>query len=175
MLIGYARVATQDQDLALQLDTLQAAGCEKIFTESRRRTARPAGANSSAGLHAGGAGDTLVVWKLDRLARSLKQLIETIEDWGDKQMGLKTVTGAIDTTPSGGKLIFHSFGALLPESMDLPAALTAHVKEVAKAVGRAIESGRSVIDVRPVWRGIMAIIRHILEPMFKEMTLWPHL
>ena len=111
MLIGYARVSTQEQDLALQLDALQAAGCEKVFTEkaSSAQRDRPA---LTAALDYMRAGDTLVVWKLDRLARSLKQLIETIEDLGDKQMGLKSVTEAIDATTSGGKLIFHIFGAL---------------------------------------------------------------
>jgi hypothetical protein len=83
-------------------------------------------------------------------------------------MGWKSVTAVIDTTTSSGKLIFHNFGALLTESMNLPATLTAQPKEVAKAVGRAVKSGCGVIDVRPVWRGIMAIIRHIPKPILRR-------
>ena len=111
MLVGYTRVSTQEQDLALQLDALKAAGCEKIFTEkaSGAQRDRPA---LKAALDSMRTGDTLVVWKLDRLARSLKQLIETVEVLGEQGMGLKSVTEAIDTTTSGGKLIFHIFGSL---------------------------------------------------------------
>ena len=83
MLVGYARVSTQDQDPALQLDALKGAGCEKIFTEkaSGAQRDRP---QLRAALGYMRSGDTLVVWKLDRLARSLKQLIETVEDLGDQ-------------------------------------------------------------------------------------------
>jgi DNA invertase Pin-like site-specific DNA recombinase len=111
MLIGYARVSTLDQDLALQLDALKEAGCEKLFTEkaSGAQRDRP---QLAAALEYMRGGDTLVVWKLDRLARSLKQLIETVEGLGEKGMGLRSLTEAIDTTTSGGKLIFHIFGAL---------------------------------------------------------------
>jgi DNA invertase Pin-like site-specific DNA recombinase len=111
MLIGYARVSTLDQDLALQLDALKGAGCEKLFTEkaSGAQRDRP---QLAAALEYMRGGDTLVVWKLDRLARSLKQLIETVEGLGEKGMGLRSLTEAIDTTTSGGKLIFHIFGAL---------------------------------------------------------------
>jgi DNA invertase Pin-like site-specific DNA recombinase len=111
MLIGYARVSTLDQDLALQLDALKEAGCEKLFTEkaSGAQRDRP---QLAAALEYMRSGDTLVVWKLDRLARSLKQLIETVEGLGEKGMGLRSLTEAIDTTTSGGKLIFHIFGAL---------------------------------------------------------------
>lgn len=111
MLVGYARVSTQDQDLTLQLDALKAAGCERIFTEkaSGAQRDRP---ELKAALDYMRAGDTLVVWKLDRLARSLKQLIETVESLGDQGIGLKSVTEAIDTTTSGGRLIFHIFASL---------------------------------------------------------------
>ena len=80
MLVGYARVSTQDQDLALQREALTTAGCEKLFTEkaSGAQRERPA---LQAALHFTRGGDTLVVWKLDRLARSLKQLIETVEEY----------------------------------------------------------------------------------------------
>lgn len=111
MLIGYARVSTQDQTPELQLDALQQAGCEKIFTEkaSGAQRDRP---QLNAALDYLRAGDTLVVWKLDRLARSLKQLIETIELLEEQEIGFRSLTEAIDTTTSGGRLIFHIFGAL---------------------------------------------------------------
>jgi DNA invertase Pin-like site-specific DNA recombinase len=111
MLIGYARVSTQDQNPELQLDALQAAGCEKIFVEkaSGAQRERP---ELKAALAYMRAGDTLVVWKLDRLARSLKQLIETIEGMEEREIGFRSVTEAIDTTTSGGRLTFHIFAAL---------------------------------------------------------------
>ena len=111
MQIGYARVSTQDQDPALQLDALQQAGCEKIFTEkaSGAQRDRP---ELKAALDYLRSGDTLVVWKLDRLARSLRQLIDTVESLDARQIGFRSLTEAIDTTTPGGKLIFHIFGAL---------------------------------------------------------------
>ncbi|MCA9893121.1 MAG: recombinase family protein [Anaerolineae bacterium] len=111
MLVGYSRVSTQDQNPELQLDALNAAGCEKIFTEkmSGAKRDRP---ELIAALEYVRAGDTLVVWKMDRLARSLKQLIETIEDLEKREIGFRSLTEAIDTTTSSGKLVFHIFGAL---------------------------------------------------------------
>src|SRR5687768_15302242 len=111
MLVGYARVSTQEQDLALQLDTLRNAGCERIFEEkaSGAQRERP---EPQAALGCMRPGDTLVVWKLDRLARSLKQLVETVEDFGARGIGLRSLTEAIDTTTAGGKLVFHLFAAL---------------------------------------------------------------
>ncbi|HWU42706.1 MAG TPA: recombinase family protein, partial [Bdellovibrio sp.] len=111
MLVGYARVSTQEQDPALQLDALQLTGCERIFTEkaSGAQRDRP---QLQAALDYMRPGDTLVVWKLDRLARSLKQLIETVEDLQERKMGLLSLTESIDTTTSGGMLIFHIFASL---------------------------------------------------------------
>jgi DNA invertase Pin-like site-specific DNA recombinase len=111
MLVGYARVSTQDQELGLQLDALNAAGCEKVFTEklSGCQKQRP---QLSATLDYVREGDTLVVWRLDRLARSLKQLIETVEDLGQRGIGLRSLSETIDTTSSGGRLLFNIFGAL---------------------------------------------------------------
>lgn len=111
MQIGYARVSTQDQDVSLQLDALQQIGCEKIFTEkaSGAQRDRP---ELKAALDYLRSGDTLVVWKLDRLARSLRQLIDTFEHLNERGIGLRSLTEAIDTTTPGGTLIFHIFGAL---------------------------------------------------------------
>ena len=111
MLVGYARVSTQEQELALQLDALKAAGCSKVFEEkaSGAQRERPA---LKAALEYMREGDTLVVWKLDRLARSLKQLIETVEAMGEQGIGQRSLTEAIDTTSSGGRLVFQLFAAL---------------------------------------------------------------
>lgn len=111
MLVGYARVSTQDQDLSLQLDALQAAGCDKVYTEkaSGAQRDRP---QWQAALDYMRGKDTLVVWQLDRLARSLKQLIETVEHLGGRGIGLRSLTESLDTTTSGGTLVFHLFAAL---------------------------------------------------------------
>jgi DNA invertase Pin-like site-specific DNA recombinase len=111
MLVGYARVSMQDQNPALQLDALTAAGCEKVFTEkaSGAQRDRP---DLAAALSYMRSGDSLVVWKLDRLARSLPQLIETVATLEDQGIGFRSLTEAIDTTTAGGKLVFHIFGAL---------------------------------------------------------------
>lgn len=111
MLIGYARVSTQDQNPALQIDALKALGCEKVYVEkaSGAQRERPELRNAIEYCR---QGDTLVVWKLDRLARSMKQLIETVEQLNDDGIGFRSITEAIDTTTAGGKLVFHIFGAL---------------------------------------------------------------
>lgn len=111
MLIGYARVSTQDQKPELQLDALREVGCEHIFVEkaSGAQRERP---ELRAALQYAREGDTIVVWKLDRVARSLSQLIATFEGLEERSVGLRSVTEAIDTTTNGGKLIFHIFGAL---------------------------------------------------------------
>ena len=111
MLVGYARVSTQDQNPDLQIDALKAAGCEKVFTEkaSGAQRARP---ELAAALSYMRPGDSLVVWKLDRLARSMPQLIDTVSTLEDQGIGFRSLTEAIDTTTAGGKLVFHIFGAL---------------------------------------------------------------
>jgi DNA invertase Pin-like site-specific DNA recombinase len=111
MNIGYARVSTQDQKPDLQTDALKHAGCEKVFIEkaSGAQRDRP---ELKAALDYIRTGDTMVVWKLDRLARSIKQLIETVEDLEKRGIGFKSLTENIDTTTSSGKLIFHIFASL---------------------------------------------------------------
>jgi DNA invertase Pin-like site-specific DNA recombinase len=111
MLIGYARVSTHEQTLNLQQDALTKAGCTKIFTDtaSGAKTAR---IGLEDALNYVRKGDTLVVWRLDRLGRSLPHLITTMTDLEERGSGFKSLTENIDTTTSGGKLIFHIFGAL---------------------------------------------------------------
>lgn len=111
MLIGYARVSTDDQNLDLQHDALRAAGCERVFDDhkSGAKAERP---GLAATLDMVRAGDTIVVWRLDRLGRSLKDLIQLVEMLEAKRVGLKSLQESIDTESSGGRLIFHMFGAL---------------------------------------------------------------
>src|SRR5215470_744088 len=101
MLIGYARVSTQDQTLDLQTDPLTRAGCEKIFTgtTSGAKAERPGLQDAMKHLR---AGDTLVVWRLDRLGRTLRHLIATIMDLSTHRIGFKSLQESMDTTPSGG-------------------------------------------------------------------------
>jgi DNA invertase Pin-like site-specific DNA recombinase len=111
MLIGYARVSTQDQNPQLQLDALREAGCERIFEEKASSASRER-AQLAEALNYMRPGDTLVVWKLDRMARSLRQLIETVEGLEAQGIGFRSLTEQKDTTTPGGRLIFHIFGAL---------------------------------------------------------------
>src|SRR5271169_3956813 len=111
MLIGYARVSTVDQNLALQRDPLTEAGCGKIYTEQMSGAAADRPALHDA-LEFARSGDTLIVWKLDRLARSMKQLIETVENLRLRGIGFRSLTEALDTTTAQGRLVFHMFGAL---------------------------------------------------------------
>src|SRR5689334_7922826 len=97
VLIGYARVSTQAQDTALQIDALKAAGCDRIFTEKASGALRER-PELAAALDYMREGDTLVVWKLDRLARSLTQLIETVENLAAHRKGFRSLTENIDTT-----------------------------------------------------------------------------
>ena len=111
MLIGYARVSTHDQTLALQQDALQQASCGRVFTDTASG-AKAERRGLEEALNFVRAGDTLVVWRLDRLGRSLPHLIKTLTDLHERGIGFRSLTEQIDTTTSGGKLIFHVFAAL---------------------------------------------------------------
>jgi DNA invertase Pin-like site-specific DNA recombinase len=111
MLIGYARVSTHEQTLNLQQDALTKAECRKIFTDTASG-AKAERIGLEEALTYVRKGDTLVVWRLDRLGRSLPHLISTMTDLEELGIGFKSLTENIDTTTSGGKLIFHIFGAL---------------------------------------------------------------
>jgi DNA invertase Pin-like site-specific DNA recombinase len=134
-LIGYARVSTVEQDTALQTDALRKAGCDKIFedTVSGAKAERPGLAAALAYVR---EGDTLVVWRLDRLGRSLPHLIETIGALEARGVGFRSLTEAIDTTTSGGRLIFHVFGALGQFERDLIRERTKAGLTAAAARGR---------------------------------------
>ena len=135
MLVGYARVSTREQNQALQLDALRAAGCGRVYTEqaSGAQRDRP---ELTAALDYAREGDTLVVWKLDRLARSIRQLIETVEDLERRRIGLRSLTEAIDTATPGGRLVFHVFAALAEFERSVIRERTAAGLEAARARGR---------------------------------------
>lgn len=112
MLIGYARVSTVEQHVALQLDALHAAGVEQVFVDegvSGSLSSRPELDRCLSMLR---SGDTLVVWRLDRLARSLKNLLELVESLSSKGIHLRSLTEAIDTSSASGRLVLSVFGAL---------------------------------------------------------------
>ncbi|MEW4571294.1 recombinase family protein [Tautonia sp. JC769] len=135
MKIGYARVSTIEQNLDLQQDALKQAGCEKIIVDKASGSRR-----DRIGLEQVREqlrkGDVLVVWRLDRLGRSLKHLIELMNELEEQGIGFQSVTEAIDTTTPGGKLIFHIFGALAEFERNLIRERTRAGLEAARARGR---------------------------------------
>jgi DNA invertase Pin-like site-specific DNA recombinase len=135
MLIGYARVSTDDQNLDLQRDALQQAGCDKIYTD-RQSGASAERAGLTTALEVVRSGDTLVVWRLDRLGRSLKDLIRLVEQLEQRGVGLKSLQENIDTTTSGGRLVFHLFGALAEFERNLIRERTQAGLSAARARGR---------------------------------------
>src|SRR3954454_13795192 len=141
-LIGYARVSTNAQDLALQLDALRAIGCERIFEDrvSGSKTDRP---GLAAALGFIREGDVLAVWKLDRLGRSMSHLLETVESLNRQGIGFRSITEAIDTTTPGGRLVFHIFGALGQFERDLIQERTR--AGLAAATVRGRKSGRKPV------------------------------
>lgn len=135
MKIGYARVSTTDQNTQLQIDALKSAGCERIFSEqaSGAQRDRP---ELGAALQFARSGDLIVVWKLDRLARSLSQLLSTSELLECRGVGLVSLTESIDTSTPGGKLVFQLFGALAEFERSLLRERTQAGLLAAKAAGR---------------------------------------
>src|SRR5215218_7886263 len=133
--IGYARVSTGEQTLDLQRDALTKAGCDRVFEEtaSGAKADRPVLAELLAYIR---KGDTLVVWRLDRLGRSLPHLIETVTTLAARGVGFKSLTESIDTTSPGGKLIFHIFGALAEFERDLIRERTRAGLTAARSRGR---------------------------------------
>ena len=150
MRIGYARVSTTEQNLDLQKDAFKQAGCEKIIedTASGKQTQR-SGLDRARDLLR--PGDTLVVWRLDRLGRSLKHLIELITELESQGIGFQSITEAIDTTSPGGTLVFHIFGAFAEFERNLIRERTrAGLEAARRGAGRA-GGGTSWMPVSVLW------------------------
>jgi DNA invertase Pin-like site-specific DNA recombinase len=135
MLIGYARVSTQDQNLELQRDALAKAGCEKVFEDkmSGTRAERPGLAKTLEMLR---EGDTLVVWKLDRLGRSVKQLVDLVGTLRKQDIQFKSLTDAIDTATPSGRFFFHVMASLAEMERELTVERTRAGLKVAHQLGR---------------------------------------
>lgn len=152
MKIGYARVSTADQHLRMQEDALKSAGCEEIFSDvaSGAKSQRPGLESALSYLR---EGDVLVVWKLDRLGRSIQHLIDTVNILQEKKIGFKSLQENIDTSTSGGKLIFHMFSALAEFERDLIRERTDAGLKAARARGKM--GGRPpLLDTRQINRMI---------------------
>jgi len=135
MLVGYARVSTPDQNLHLQRDALKKVGCKRVYTD----VAGGAGAERpglAKALEYVRRGDTLVVWKLDRFGRSLRDLVESVNALKDRKVGFRSLQEAIDTTTSGGRLVFHVFASLAEFERDLIRERTQAGLKAARARGR---------------------------------------
>ncbi len=135
MLIGYARVSTQDQNLELQREALSKAGCKKVFEDkvSGTRADRPGLAKTLEMLR---EGDTLVVWKLDRLGRSVKQLVDLVGDLHKHGVQFRSLTDSIDTGTPSGRFFFHVMASLAEMERELTVERTRAGLEVAKQLGR---------------------------------------
>jgi len=135
MLIGYARVSTQDQNLSLQLEALKKAGCEKIFKDktSGSRADRP-GLNKALELLR--KDDTLIVWKLDRLGRSVKHLVNLVGELRQEGVQFKSITDSIDTGTPSGRFFFHVMASLAEMERELTIERTRAGLETARKLGR---------------------------------------
>lgn len=155
MLIGYMRVSTGEQNLDLQRDGLERVGCEKIYDDvcSGRATERPGLAKA---LEIARAGDALVVWKLDRIGRSLAHVVALVSDLQKRGIGLKVLTGDVDTTTTTGRLVFGIFATLAEFERDLIHERTMAGLAAARARGRA--GGRPRVMTRQKLKAAMAMM-----------------
>jgi DNA invertase Pin-like site-specific DNA recombinase len=181
MLIGYARVSTHEQLLDLQLDALKRAGCDPdyIYTDtiSGAKAERPGLAQAISHLR---PGDTLVVWRLDRLGRSLQQLIATVAELKDKGVGLKSLQENMDTTTSGGQLIFHIFGALAEFEREIIRERTNAGLQAARARGRlggrpriADKDPKKIEMAKKLYKDMDTPVREILDTLhISKSTLY---
>jgi len=143
MLIGYARISTDDQKLDLQHDALRATGCEKIFDETASGASARLPVREEL-LDYARRGDTVVVWKLDRLGRSLRDLIEVVNALSERGVGLRSLHESIDTTTPAGKLTFHVFGALAEFERDVMRERTQAGLLAARKRGKKLGRPRSL-------------------------------
>lgn len=179
MRIGYARVSTDDQNLDLQKDALSKAGCNRIL-EDRESGAKSARPGLAAALDYARKGDTLTVWRLDRLGRSLRDLIDVVNRLENRGVGLHSLQEAIDTTTSSGKLVFHVFGALAEFERNLIRERTQAGLAAARARGRkggrpkALDASRRALVVQ-LYDGKQHPIQKICQMMgISKPTLYKY-
>ena len=168
MRIGYARVSTEDQNTSLQNDALKNAGCEQLFEEkiSGKSKDRP---ELDICLKVLREGDILVVWRLDRLGRSLEHLVQIIRDLESRKIGFLSLTESIDTTNAGGKLIFHIFAALAEFERNLISERTKAGLKAARARGR--KGGRKAKLTNSDMRKAAAMLR---DPLVTKTEVAKH-
>jgi DNA invertase Pin-like site-specific DNA recombinase len=155
VLVGYMRVSTNEQNLALQRDALKAAGCERLYDDTCSGSVAERPGITKALDHVR-AGDTLVVWKLDRIGRSLSHVVELVDGLQAKGIGLKVLTGGIDTTTSTGRLVFGIFATLAEFERDLIRERTMAGLAAARARGR--HGGRPRLMTRAKLRTAIAMM-----------------
>lgn len=145
MQIGYARVSTEDQHLELQIDALKKSGCKRIFTDkiSGTRTSRPGLDDALSHVR---EGDTLVVWKLDRLGRSVKGLVDLVAELEQRQVHFKSLTDGIDTKTPAGRFFFHVMASLAQMERELIAERTHAGLAAARKLGRVGGRKRRMTD-----------------------------
>lgn len=143
--LGYARVSTRDQNLEMQLDALNEAGCVRIFSDkvSGTQADRP---ELNKMLEYARPGDTIVVWKLDRFGRNLRDLLDQINALDERGVGFKSLGDNLDTTSPGGRLIFHVFGAMAQYERDMLSERTRAGLKAARARGRVGGRRRAFTD-----------------------------
>ncbi len=187
MLIGYARVSTPEQDLTLQLDALREAGCDRTFTD-KASGAKASRAGLAEALSHARAGDVLVVWKLDRLGRTMKGLIDLSADLSDRGIGFRSLTDGIDTAGTAGKLVFHIMAAMAEMERDLIRERTTAALMVAKSKGKTggrqtvmtparikaarklLASGMTIRQVAPaIGVSVPTLYRHFPAPVQDEI------
>jgi DNA invertase Pin-like site-specific DNA recombinase len=178
--IGYARVSTDDQNAALQVDALKKAGCIKVFTDhaSGSKASRPELDKMLEQLR---TGDVVVVWRLDRLGRSLKNLIELVEHLADRAVGFRSLSESIDTTTANGRLFFSIMGALAEFERDLIRERTHAGLAAARARGRvggrpSVMNAKKIDKARKLYDSRQHTVAEIAEMLdVSPATIYRHL
>jgi Enterobacteriaceae phage serine recombinase len=173
MLIGYARVSTHEQDTALQIDALTRAGCSHIFRDdgvSGTKEWRPALADALKTLR---PGDTLVVWRLDRLGRSLSHLIRLIGDFERRGIAFKSLSEAIETNSAGGRLLFHVMGALAEFERALISERTKAGLAAARLRGRQLGRRRKMTAAQVRFVSERLSDGYLLSKLAEELCVSP--
>lgn len=183
MLIGYARVSTPEQDLTPQLEALRGAGCDRTFSD-KASGAKANRAGLAEALSHSRAGDVLVVWKLDRLGRTMKGLVDLAAELADRGVGLRSLTDGIDTSGTAGKLVFHILAAMAEMERDLNRERTTAALIIARREGRVggrktvmtpkrlaaarqlVASGMSIREIAPaIGVSVPTLYRHLPAPV----------